>query len=179
MIRLEKLEENKNAQEIANVMQESYEKRFNILIYAIAETTDCGWESPGKTTALVRTFIKEGLLIQEPESVAFVDCQGLPQRFAFRGGVKKNGPIILKHTNAMNKRLIFRSLKYSKRYNETRRSLNLDSVYISEHLREQFQDERKTHLSMHKEAKKCYKKTYWKAENGHYSLYVDGNTIEL
>ena len=53
-------------------MQESYEKRFNILIHEIAETTEGAWENPGETTALVRTFMKEGLLVQEPESVAFV-----------------------------------------------------------------------------------------------------------
>ena len=78
----------------------------------------------------------------------------------------------------MDKRLIFRSLKYLRRYNETRRSLSLDSVYLSKHLPKQFQDERKTLLPMYKEAKKCNKKTYWKAENGHYCLYVDGNKIE-
>ena len=178
MVRLEKLEESKNVQEIANVMQESYEKRFNILIHGIAETTDSAWENPGQPTALVRTFMKERLLIQEPESVSFVDCHRLPQRSVFRGGVKKNRPIIVKLTNAMDKRLIFRSLKYLRRYNETRRSLSLDSVYISEHLPKQFQDERKTLFPMYKKAKKCNKKIYWKAENGHYCLYVDGNKIE-
>ena len=122
--------------------------------------------------------MKERLLIQEPQSVVFVDCHRLPQRSVFPGGVKKNRPIIVKLTNAMDKRLIFRSLKYL-RYNETRRSLNLDSVYISEHLPKQFQNERKTLLPMHKEAKKCTKKSYWKAENGHYCLYVDANKIEL
>ena len=104
MVRLEKLEESKNVQEIATVMQESYEKRFNILIHGIAETTDSAWENPEQTTALVRTFMKEGLLIQEPESVAFVDCHRLPQRSVFRGGVKKNRSIIGKLTNAMDKR---------------------------------------------------------------------------
>ena len=89
MVRLEKLEESKNVQVIANVMQESYEKRFNILIHGIAETTDSAWENPGQTTALVRTFMKEGLPTQEPESVSFVDCHRLPQRSVFRGGVKK------------------------------------------------------------------------------------------
>ena len=134
MVRLEKIEESKNVQELANVMQESYKKRFNILIHGIAETTDSAWENPGQTTALIRTFMKEGLLILEPESVAFVDCHRLPQRSVFRGGVKKNRTIMVKLTNAMDKRLIIRSLKYLRRYNETRRSLNLDSVYISDHL---------------------------------------------
>ena len=63
MVRLEKLEVSRNVQEIAKVMQESYEKRFNFLIHGIAETTDSAWENPGETTALVRTFTKEGLLI--------------------------------------------------------------------------------------------------------------------
>ena len=134
MVRLEKLEESKNVQEIANVMQESYEKRFNILIHGIAETTDSSWENPGQTTALVRTFLTDGLLIQEPESVAFVTCHRLSQRFVFRGGVKKSRIIIVKLTNTMDKRLIFRSLGYLRRYSKTRRSLNVDSIYISEHL---------------------------------------------
>ena len=83
MVRLEKLEESQNVQEIANITQESYEKRFNILIHGIAETTDSAWENLGQTTALVRTFMKEGLLIQEPESVSFVDCHRLPQCSVF------------------------------------------------------------------------------------------------
>ena len=74
MVKLEKLEETTKVQEIANAMQESYEKRFNTLIHGIARTTDNAWKSPGPTTGLVCTFLKERLLIQEPESVAFVDC---------------------------------------------------------------------------------------------------------
>ena len=50
----------------------------------------------------------------------------------------------------MDKPLIFLLLKYLRRYNETRRSLSLDSVYISEHLPKQFQDERKTLLPIKK-----------------------------
>ena len=59
-----------------------------ILIHGIAEAIDIARENPGQTTALVRTFMKEGLLIQEPESVIFVDCHRLPQHSVFRG-VKK------------------------------------------------------------------------------------------
>ena len=50
----------------------------------------------------------------------------------------------------MDKPLIFLLLKYLRRYNETRRSLSLDSVCISEHLPKQFQDERKTLLPIKK-----------------------------
>ena len=97
----------------------------------------------------------------------------------FRECAKENRPITVKLTNATDKRLIFRSLKYIRRYNETRQSLNLYSVYISEHLPKQFQDERKTLLPTYKEGKKCNKKLIEKLKMAINFLDVDGSKIKL
>ena len=43
-------------------MQESYDKRLNLLIHGIEESDD--WETLKKTKKLIHYFMKDGLLIQ-------------------------------------------------------------------------------------------------------------------
>ena len=47
------------------------------------------------------------------------------------------------------------------------------SVYITEHLPKEFQEQRKRLLPRFKEAKKSGQKTKWAITNGSYCLYVD------
>ena len=83
-------------------------------------------------------------------------------------------PIVIKLTNVIDKRKIFNNLKNLKTFNDERRRNNQSSIYITEHLPKQFQIERKLLLPFFKEAKRRKQKTSWKAENGHYFLYIDG-----
>ena len=53
------------------------------------------------------------------------------------------------------------------------------AVYVTEHLPKQFQEERKQLLPRFKEAKRLSKKTFWKAEDGHYALYIDNIMVKL
>ena len=69
--------------------------------------------------------------------------------------------------------MIYSKLKNLKYYNEARKSQNKRPHYITEHLPKQFQLERKVLLPHFKEARRLNKKTSWKAENGHYNMYID------
>ena len=84
-----------------------------------------------------------------------------------------NRPIVMKLTNAAEKRHIFNNLKNLKGYNENRKKLNQSMIYITDHLPELFQEERKLLMPYFKKAKSLKQKTTWRAENGHYFLYVE------
>ena len=51
------------------------------------------------------------------------------------------------------------------------------SVYIAEHLPEEFHEQRKRLLSRFKEAKKSGQKTKWALTNGSYCSYVDDKLV--
>ena len=92
-------------------MQESYEKRFNLLINGIEETDTSVWEKRETTLQLVQDFMKRGLQIKDPSVIMLADYHRLPQNLVLKNGIKINRPIIIKLTNSNDKRLIFGSLK--------------------------------------------------------------------
>ena len=88
-------------------------------------------------------------------------------------------PIIIKLTNASDRRKIYYNVKNLKAFNQERRMNKQSSVSITEHLPKQFQQERKLLLPLFKEAKRRKQKAVRKVENGHYLLYVDGLKVDL
>ena len=153
-------------------MQESYEKRFNLLINGIEETDTSVWEKRETTLQLVQDFMKRGLQIKDPSAIVLADYHRFPQHPALKNDIKVNRPIIIKLTNSNDKRLIFGNLKNLKQFNNARKLNQQNAVYIIEHLPKQFQLERKALLPAFKEAKALEKKS-WRAENGHYCLYIE------
>ena len=139
-------------------MQESYEKRFNLLIYGIEETDTSVWETREATLQLVQDFMKRGLQIKGPSAIMLADYHRLPQHPVLKNGIKVNPPIIIKLTKSNDKRLIFGSLKNLKQFNNARKLNEQNTVYITEHLPKQFQLERKALLPAFKEAKALKKK---------------------
>ena len=115
-------------------MQESYEKRFNLLINGIEETDTSVWEKRETTLQLVQDFMKRGLQIKDPSAIMLADYNRLPQHAVLKNGIKVNRPIIIKLTNSNDKRLIFGSLKNLKQFNNARKLNQQNSVYITEHL---------------------------------------------
>jgi len=95
-------------------MKESYDKRFNLLIRGLDESNDSAWEKAEEILEIVYNFMKEGLQIEEPSSIPLVDYHRLPQRPVYKNNVKVNRPIIIKLSNAYDKRQIFSRLKYLK-----------------------------------------------------------------
>ena len=113
-LKMRKIKQQQVDQLTKDVMQESYEKWFNILINGIEETNTSVWEKRETTLQLVQDFIKRGLQIKDPSAIMLANYYCLP-----------------------------------------------------------FQLECKALLPSFKEAKALKKKTSWRAENGHYCLYID------
>ena len=164
-LKIRKNEQQQVDQLAKDVMQESYEKRFNLLINGIEETDTSVWEKRETTLQLVQDFMKRGLQIKD---IMLADCHRLPQHPLLKNGMKVNRPIIIKLTNSNDKRLIFGSLKNLKQFNHAKKLNQQNSVYITEHLPKQFQLERKALLPAFKKAKALKKKTSWRAENDYH-----------
>ena len=60
-------------------MQESYNKRLNILIHGVKEDSDCAWEKKEKTLERFQDVLKNGLKIKDPMDIEYVDIRRLPQ----------------------------------------------------------------------------------------------------
>ena len=117
--------------------------------------------------------MKRSLQIKDPSAIMLADYHRLPQHPVLKNGIKVNRLIIIKLTNSNDKRLISNSLKNLKQFNNAKKLNKQNSVYITEHLPKQFQLERKALLPAFKKAKALKKKASWRAETGHYCLYID------
>ena len=54
----------------------------------------------------------------------------------------------------------------------------ISHIFITEHLPKKFQEQRKRLLLVFKDAKRRQQKTYWKAIDGNYVLFVNGKKVE-
>ena len=79
-----------------------------------------------------------------------------------------------------DKTLIFNSAKHLKAYNSKRISEDATSphIFITEHLPNKFQEQRKRLLPVFKDAKRRQQKTYWKAIDENYVLFVNGKKVK-
>ena len=128
--RLKILEEFRIDSGKAALMQESYNKRMNILIHGVEENV---WENHQQTLQKFDNFLKEAVHI-DPKNVEVADIHCLPQKPVIRRGVKVTRPIIVKLTNAMSKAQIFSNLNRLKTFNEARKRDGKGTVYVTEHL---------------------------------------------
>ena len=85
-------------------MKEAYEKRLNVQIHDISETSDSAYKSPLQTLDAIHKFMKDGLLISDPTTVPLTDYHRLLQKPLFKNGVKVTRPIIIKLICAPNKK---------------------------------------------------------------------------
>ena len=160
-------------------MQESYDKRLNVLLHGIEEDGDSVWETRDVTLQKIHDFMKEGLQIVDLTSITLTDYHRLPQQPVYRNNCKVNRPVIVKLCNSNDKRLFFCKLKNLKQYNESRKTRDLKPHYITDHLPKLFQQERKSLLPYFKQARRMQQKTIWRADNGHYCLFVDGVKVNI
>ena len=165
------------------VMQESYAKRLNILIHGIKEDIkeDHPWEKREETVTKFQNILKDGLKIDETDDMEFVDIHRLPQHPISSKGKAINRPIIVKLLSLEDKNLIFKSTRNLKDFNEKRKRDDKTSppTYVTEHLPKKFQEQRKLLLPYYKEAKLIKQKTFWKALDGNYVLFVNGEKVEI
>ena len=162
-------------------MKESYSKRLNILIHGLPENEESPWEKRETTLEIYKTFLKNGLQIQDRSEIRIADIR-LPQRPVYRNKKRKCRPIVVKLTSAMDKSKIFRLTKHLKEYNDSNCEASSSSgsqstertVYITDHLPRIFYLQKQQLMKDFKAARKADLKTMWKVEDGSYNLYVDG-----
>ena len=176
--RLRKLEKFQIDAEKAALMQDSYNKRLNILFHGVEENERSVWENHEETLQKFENFLTKALDIN-PDNVEIADIHCLPQKPVIRQGAKVTRPIIVKLSNAMDKAQIFSNLNRLKTFNETCKKEGKGTVYVTEHLPKQFIPQKKLLLPIFKRAKANKKKTSWRVENGEYALYVDNKKGEL
>ena len=172
--RIQKLVTQQNAQEVKEVMQESYDKRLNVLLHGIEEDGDSMWKTRDVTLQKIQDFMQESLQIVDLTSTTFTDYHRLLQQPVYRNNCKVNRPIIVKLCNSNDKRLFFSKLKNLKQYNESRKTRDFKRHYITDHLPKLFQQECKSLLPYFKQARRMQQKTISRAHNGHYCMFVDG-----
>ena len=122
--------------EKAKVMQESYDKRLNILIHGIRENSNNAWEKREETIAKFKNFLKNGLKMDDTEDVEYVYIYRLPQHPVKKNGKTVDRPIIVKLLTTHDKKLIFEAVRNLKAYNTKlkREDETSPSVYVTEHL---------------------------------------------
>jgi len=155
-----------------NLMSELYDKRLNLLIYGLEESA---WETKEKTKIVFNQFLTDGLAI-DPSEIHLVDVHRLPQHPLIIRGKHITRPIIIKLPDVFEKTKIMRSLSNLKEFNQNRHErlkTNIGNVFISDHLPKEFQIHKKKLLRKFKEARSEQKKTFWKAVDGEYCLFID------
>jgi len=100
--------------------KEIYDKRFNILVYGLEEDFTKAWETKWESEQKFRKFLHKTLKISETYKIAVADVHRLPQHPVSREGQRTMRPIIAKLTSYADKKLVMRSLKNLKEYNERR-----------------------------------------------------------
>jgi len=177
--RITALENIHHKYEKEQLMQESYNKRLNVLIHGVKEEADKVWETRDETSKKFKKFLKEGLKITDPDDIEVVDVHRLPQHPVSRYGKKIHRPIIVKLLTMQDKKLIYNSVKNLKSYNEILKD-EQDShpyVYINDHLPAKFHEQRKLLLPFYRDAKKLKQKTMWKAVDGEFCLFVNDRKV--
>ena len=159
-------------------MKESYEKRLNILIHGLEEDRNSAWETRQETLKIIHQFMRKGLNIENPSRFVFADYHRLPQRPLHKNWQKVDRPVIIKLTSAADKHEIFAHLKNLISHNAARKVLNFKVQYVTQHVPKLFQ-ERKQLMPFLKSARLLKKSTQWRAEQGHYVLYVNNKKVNL
>ena len=111
-------------------MRESYEKRLNIIVHGIMEDQDTPWENRDKTEFKFRDFLINGLKINDPDKIEYVDIHRLPQHSPRKNRKIIYRPIIVKLLTMNDKQQIFQHVKNLKAYNAERQLKEKELLYI-------------------------------------------------
>jgi len=76
--RLENLEGKERDRQAQALMQESYEKRFNILIHGLEENVESALENRAQTKESLQIFMKDCLKIEDPTTISIGGFYRLP-----------------------------------------------------------------------------------------------------
>ena len=118
-------------------MQESYQKRMNIVVHGIEEDQECVWETRQKMAEKFDNFLYEALKM-DPDDVEIEEIHRLPQRPVIKDGKKVIRSIIVKLANATTKHNIFGNLKRLKAYNRAKKLKVKPQLFVTGHLPNKF-----------------------------------------
>ena len=137
-------------------MQESYDKRLNILLHGVTEDSNSAWEKKEKTIEKFQDFFKNGITIKDPTDIEYVDIHRLPQYPVQKHGRSVHRPIIVKLLTMKDKNVIFKTVKYSKHYYRERQLENESNpyVYVTENLPLKIRQQKKEVIPLFIEARK-------------------------
>ena len=81
--KLNRIEQQQLEQESKNLMQESYDKRLNLLIHGLEESSKTDWETRESTQETIYEFFQKGLQIKEPRTIIIIIfiCQTHKHKF--------------------------------------------------------------------------------------------------
>ena len=175
------VQENHQRNRKENLKNETYSKRFNILIHGLKEQDSNVWESREETEKTVHKFFYNALNIKNSENIKFADIHRMPKQSVLKNGKKIQRSIIIKLTNLFDKQLIYKSLKNLKLYNN---ELNLTSrlpgyIYVTDHLPIEMLQQKKKLLPLFNKANQEGKRTSWKVVADEYCLYIDGINVNV
>ena len=111
-------------------MQESYNKRQNILFHGVEEDQTCAWETHEKTLEKLEYFLTSALKVDSGD-INVVDSHRLPQTPLRIQDKNVYRPIIVKLDSAMEKSLIFSKLQHLKSYNISRRMNHKPNIFVT------------------------------------------------
>ena len=170
-------------------VKKAYNKRLNLLVYGVPESVVNIWESRDVTLQPFFQLMTQGLKLNMKQ-INTSDIHRLPQRPILNRGTGVTRPkIIVKLGSVLDKNLLFPSCKDLKPYNQVRLAeteetgtvTTIKPVFITKHLPQVFQKQKKALLSQFKKAREEKKKTSWKTINVkyRYCLFIDNKLISV
>ena len=182
--KIEQLEGDLAAAKSDEIVKEAYNKQLNLLVHGVPESVDNIWESREVTLQLFIQLMTQGLKLNTKQ-INIIDIHRLPQRPIFNHGNTVTRPIIVKLGSVCDKNLIFLSCKHLKTYNQVRLAeteeagtvTTMKPVFISHHLPQAFQKQKKALLPQFKKPREEKKMTSWKIMNGKCSLFIDNKLV--
>ena len=182
--KIEQLEGDLPAAKSDEIVKEAYNKRLNLLVHGVSESVDNIWESREVTLQLFIQLMTQGLKLNMKQ-INIIDIHRLPQRPIFNRGTRVTRPIIVKLGSVFDKNLIFSSCKHLKTYNQVRLAeteeagtvATIKPAFITDHLPQAFQKQKKALLPQFKKAREEKKKTSWKIMNGKYCLFIENKLV--
>ena len=156
--------------EVARVLNELHNKRLNVIMHNIAQSTSNAWENWETLRDKVIAFLRDTLKL-DVTNIVIVDAHRLRVKKPRHG---KPLPLIFKVATMGQKRLIAKGLKELKAFNSGKEKH--DRVWVDlDHLPEKMQNDKTALKSLFLKARAEKKKPNWRAdrETGDYCLFFD------
>ena len=168
------------------IRRDLHDKMNNILMYGVCDTH--AWESKDISKKYVKQFLNEALKVDDVDSIEFDDVPRLPQnpssnfrndghRYATRRNTSatlKPRPIIFRVKSRLDFNRIWDNVANLKAYNDAaKEDESMPSIYISRHLPQVLQDERKLLLKDYHIAKNQGKKARIRIDFDNMKMFLD------